>query len=267
MSLIVVDGVHKHFGGVRAVDGVSFKVDEGQIKAMIGPNGAGKTTMFNLLTGLVRADSGTVTFKDLDVTGLPSHRIAALGVARTFQSSQVFGHMTVLENAMVGCHRWTRAGMADALLRTRRHRIDEADISEWASHTLSVAGIEALSGTAAASLTHGQRRLLELARALAARPDLMLLDEPAAGLTGAETEELERALYRIRDAGATILLVEHDMGLVMSCSDEVLVLAGGRKIAEGPPLLVRNDPEVVAAYLGEPETTGAPGESRRGRHA
>jgi branched-chain amino acid transport system ATP-binding protein len=267
VSLLVVDDVYRHFGGVRAVDGVSFKVDEGQIKAMIGPNGAGKTTMFNLLTGLLRPDAGVVTFKGQQLTGLPPHRIAALGVARTFQSSQVFGHMTVLENAMVGCHRWTRAGISDALLRTPAHRLEESDISEWASHALSVAGIEALAGLPAAALTHGQRRLLELARALAARPDLMLLDEPAAGLSGAETDELEQALYRIRDAGATILLVEHDMGLVMGCSDEVLVLAGGCKIAEGPPLLVRSDPEVIAAYLGEPEVAGRSGCSAGGPDA
>lgn len=253
MSLIAVEGINKRFGGVRAIDGVSFKVDPGQIKAMIGPNGAGKTTLFNVLTGLTRADGGRIRFKDGDITGLSPHRVAALGIARTFQASRLFGHMTVMENVMVGCHRWTRAGMIAALVRSRTHRDDEADMLEWSRHALAVTGIEHLAHVTAFSLPHGQRRLVELARALAAKPELLLLDEPAAGLTGPETDELEQALYRIRDSGATILLVEHDMGLVMSCSDEVLVLSGGQKIAEGPPLLVRNDPDVIAAYLGEPE--------------
>lgn len=251
MSLLAVDGTLKRFGGVCAVDDVTFKLDQGQIKAMIGPNGAGKTTMFNLLTGLLPADAGIVRFKGEPITGLPPHRIAALGIARTFQASQLFGHMSVAENVKVGCHRWTRAGMLDALARSRHHASDEAAIEEWTRHAMSVAGIADLASTPAAALPHGRRRLVELARVLAAKPELLLLDEPAAGLTGPETDDLEQALYRIRGAGATILLVEHDMGLVMSCSDEVLVLSEGRKIAEGPPLLVRNDPDVITAYLGD----------------
>lgn len=252
MSLLVVDHVTKRFGGVSAVADLSFKVEIGQIKAVIGPNGAGKTTLFDLLTGLQRLDAGSVCFAGSDITGLRPHSVAALGIARTFQSSLLFESLTVQENVMVGCHRWTKEGMLDALVRSRKHSADERDTRQWAHHAMTAAGIAQLADRPAGSLAHGQRRVLELARALASKPTLLLLDEPAAGLTATETDALEDALYRIRDTGPTIVLVEHDMGLVMSCSDEVLVLSGGAKIAEGPPLLVRQDEEVIAAYLGEP---------------
>jgi branched-chain amino acid transport system ATP-binding protein len=253
MSLLEVEGVTKRFGGVDAVAGLSFKVDEGQIKAIIGPNGAGKTTLFNLLTGLERPDSGRVRFKGRDITGKRPEQVAAGGIARTFQTSQLFDSMTVLENVMVGCHRWTSAGIVDGLLRTRRHRRQEREILEWSLHCLTLAGLGSLGELPAGALAHGRRRLLELARALASKPALLLLDEPAAGLSGQETEELEHTLYRVRDTGATTVLVEHDMALVMGSSDEVLVLLGGAKLAEGPPLLVRQDASVISAYLGEPD--------------
>jgi branched-chain amino acid transport system ATP-binding protein len=252
MSLLVVEGLTKHFGGVAAVSDLSFKVDQAQIKAVIGPNGAGKTTLFNLLTGLERPDAGRIRFDGRDITAARPDRIAAEGVARTFQTSQLFEPMTVMDNVMVGCHRWTAAGIVDALARTRRHRLDEREAREWSEHCLSLAGIARLADLPASSLAHGQRRLLELARALASKPALLLLDEPAAGLSGPETLELEQTLYRARDAGATVVLVEHDMGLVMRCSDEVLVLLEGARLAEGPPLLVRQDQTVISAYLGQP---------------
>ena len=251
--LLVAEGLTRRFGGLTAVDDVSMRVAEGEIKAVIGPNGAGKSTLFNLLTAFDRPDAGRVLLDGEDVTGLPSHRIVAKGLVRTFQNTQLFDSMTARENVMVGRHTRTRTGMLAAAVRWPGVAAEERTSREEAGRLLRLVGLGGQADDPAADLTQGRRRLLEVARALASEPRLMLLDEPAAGLNSSETEELSEVLFRIRDAGTTIVVVEHDMGLVMGVSDEVVVLDRGRKIAEGPPRLIQKDPAVIAAYLGEGE--------------
>lgn len=251
-SALELQEVSKRFGGLLAVDRLSFAVGRGQIKALIGPNGAGKTTVFNLITGLVDLDGGEIRVNGRPATRLPSHRVAALGVARTFQNVELFGNMSVLENVMVGAHLRARAGLIGTSLRLPWMRREEAEMAGWARECLGVVGLgDVPPERAAHSLSFGQQRLLEVARALAAKPQLLLLDEPAAGLSTAETARLGELVQRIRDLGITVLLVDHDMDLVMQISDEVVVLDQGRKLAEGSPRQVQADPRVVAAYLGE----------------
>ncbi|MGC9317943.1 MAG: ABC transporter ATP-binding protein, partial [Armatimonadota bacterium] len=221
--LLEVAGLCKDFGGLEAVKDVSFTVREGQIKALIGPNGAGKTTIFNLLTGVLPADAGSAIYRGRELLGMPPHRVAGLGIARTFQTSLLFDHMSVLENIMVGHHLAGGSTMLTAALRLFGASAEERHYRRTAMEALERAGLGELAARSAAGLPIGQRRMVEVVRALAAEPQLLLMDEPAAGLNMRETDRMAETVHSIRDSGVTVLLVEHDMSLVMSVSDEVLV--------------------------------------------
>jgi len=248
--LLSTRNLHRSFGGVHAVKDVSFLVPAGAIKAVIGPNGAGKTTLFNLIAGTLTPHQGQVIFRDKPITGRKPHTVAALGIARTFQTTKLFPHMTVLENVMMGRHTRTRsgflAGMLNAPWTWREHRQTETK----ARAILDELGLAAHTNETACNLPFGRQRLVEFARALATEPSLLLLDEPAAGLNIYETQELSQLILKIRDTGVTCLVVEHDMSLVMNISDEVVVLDQGQKIAEGPPAAIQRNPEVIRVYLG-----------------
>ena len=251
MSLLEVSGLSRSFGGLHAVKDVSFRVEKGTVKALIGPNGAGKTTLFNLVSGVLPPDRGVVTLRGEAVQGRPSHEIAARGVSRTFQQIRLFSQMSALENVMVGVHPRSRAGFLAGMFHLPWTWTEERDIRRRAREALAFVGAEDLAAADATSLSYGQQRSVELARALAADPELLLLDEPAAGLNMRETAELARLIGRIRERGITVLIVEHDMGLVMSVSDEVAVLSYGQKIADASPRAVQRDPEVIRVYLGD----------------
>jgi ABC-type branched-subunit amino acid transport system ATPase component len=250
-ALLDVRGVSKAFGGLRALTDVSFSVPRGSIKAVIGPNGAGKTTLLNVIARLYEADAGEVWLEDRRIDRLPPHRIVRLGVARTFQNLRLFADMTVLENVMVGRYPRTRAGLAGALLRTPAQRAEERAIGERAWALLADVGLADHAHELAGGLPFGKQRLLEIARALATDPVLLLLDEPAAGLNAEEAAALGAFIRRIRLGGVTTLLVEHHMDLVMEISDEILVLNFGQALAEGPPERIRTHPDVIQAYLGD----------------
>ena len=251
MNLLTIDRLGKRFGGLQAVDEVSFGLRQGTIKAVIGPNGAGKSTLFNLIAGMLAPTSGAILFRDRPIHGLPPHRVAALGIARTFQNIKMLSGMSALENVMVGRHIRSSGGFFSAMLRTPGCRREERAIREQSLELLSFMGIADCADTEATNLDFGRQRAVELARALAMEPTLLLLDEPAAGLNIYETAELGRLIACIRDLGITVLLVEHDMSLVMDISDEIVVLCFGRKIAEDLPKVIQHHPEVVKVYLGE----------------
>jgi branched-chain amino acid transport system ATP-binding protein len=257
MSLLTLQQVTRRFGGLVAVDAVDLAVEQGGVTAIIGPNGAGKTTLFHMMSGFQAPNAGRIMFDGNDITGLPPNAIAAHGLIRTFQLVQLFRDLTVIENVEVGCHLQTRGGALSALARTKATRKAEAQVEATARELLDFVGLGACATFAAATLTYGQQRLLEIARALAAKPRLLLLDEPAAGLNSQESKLLSATIRRIVAQGTTVLLIEHDMNLVMSTADTVAVLDFGRKIAEGPPRGVRENPAVIAAYLGTAEAARA----------
>lgn len=249
--LLEVKNLNKSFGGVHAVNNVSFTLNSGIIKAIIGPNGAGKTTLFNIISGILKANSGRVSFKGEDITGLNPHEIAERGIVRTFQNIKLAGHMSVLDNVMIGRHSKTRAGFFAAALSLPWTIKEEARTKEVCMEIMEMFSLTDLANEEVSNLPFGKQRAVEFARALAADPELLLLDEPASGLNIYETEELAEVIERIKNKGITILLVEHDMSLVMDISDEILVLNFGKEVASGLPEKVQKNPEVINIYLGE----------------
>ncbi|GLR62614.1 ABC transporter ATP-binding protein [Marinospirillum insulare] len=249
-ALIEVTGLSKTFGGVHAVEALSFSVDAGQIYSVIGPNGAGKTTLFNLITGIYTPTQGEIKLNGEMVVGLEPNQLAERGMCRTFQQMQICMNMTALENVMLGRHLQLKSSFLTTMLRLPSLLKDEEDCRDHAVELMKFVGCGEYLETDASAMSYGALKRLEIARALASNPKVVLLDEPAAGLNGTETAALEELIKKIAAQGITVVLVEHDMKLVMGISDRLLVLNYGRKLAEGTPEEIRNNPDVIAAYLG-----------------
>ena len=249
--MLELNDITKVFGGVTALREVSCSFRKGDITGIIGPNGAGKTTLFNIVTGIYAADSGRVHFEGKDVSGKEPEKLAALGLVRTFQNVELFGQMTVLENVMVGRHSRSKSGIAACIFKLPGHIREEQEIRREAMRWLEFTGLTELAQQEAASLPFGQGRILEIARALALEPRVILMDEPAAGLNSRETVELAGLIRKIQQSGITVVLVEHDMDLVMDICDSIVVLNLGMKLAEGTPRQIQENRAVVEAYLGE----------------
>ncbi len=259
MRLLETHGLSIRFGGLKAVDEVDLFVDEGEVLSLIGPNGAGKTTFFNLVSGFLAPSAGSARYRGQDITGLPPYRIAALGLVRTFQKTNIFSEIPVRDGVVTGFHLMRRAGVASILFHTGKAKAEQADMDRRAADILAFTGLEPWAHQLGKNLPYGKQRILEIAVALAASPRLLLLDEPASGLNPAETNDLMVLIRRIRDEkGITVLLIEHNMRFVVGISDRVVVLNQGRKIADGPPGAVSKDRTVIEAYLGRGFADGAP---------
>jgi branched-chain amino acid transport system ATP-binding protein len=249
--MLEVRGLTQRFGGITALEDISFAVTKGEITGVIGPNGAGKTTLFNIVTGIYTQTSGVVVLEGADISSLPAEKLAVKGLVRTFQNIELFGNMTVLENVMLGLHTRSHSGILACMFKMPWHLREERIIREQAIEWLEFCGITDLSDQKASNLPFGKGRLLEIARAMAVRPSIMLMDEPAAGLNSRETVQLAVLIRKIRAAGVTVVLVEHDMELVMDICDRIIVLNLGRKLAEGTPREIQENTAVISAYLGE----------------
>jgi len=254
-NAISIEGLSISFGGLKAVDNFDMEIKSGEIRSLIGPNGAGKTTIFNLITRIYKHDRGKILFYGEDISTLPPHRIAQKRIARTFQNVELIGELTALENVLVGCYIHFTYGLFSAALRLKKMRNEEKEQKGRALKALSLVGLQPFKNIVSSNIPLGQRRLLEIARALVIDPKLLLLDEPAAGMNALEIKELNRLLKLLREErGITILLVEHQMRMVMEVSDSITVLDYGQKIAEGTPNEIRNNPDVINAYLGKKES-------------
>ncbi len=250
-SILEITDLTKHFGGVTAVSNVDISVQQGQIASLIGPNGAGKTTLFNCVTGLESPSEGNVKFQNQNIVGLRPDQIAEIGMARTFQNIRLFSQLTVLDNVKIGRHCRSKSRLWGSVSRNQGQRQEESHITSHAFQQLSFVGLDGFRDQLAGNLSYGDQRRIEIARALAMGPELLLLDEPAAGMNPQETQQLIELIHAIREQGITILLIEHDMKMVMQISDWVTVIAQGEKISAGEPETVQNDERVIKAYLGE----------------
>jgi branched-chain amino acid transport system ATP-binding protein len=251
--VLQINKVSKNFGGLAALTDVSFSINKGEIFGLIGPNGAGKTTMFNIITAMFPPSSGEIVLSDQKITDLKPHQITKKGICRTFQNIRLFPQMTAIENVMIGEHCRTQAGVWSSVFRIKAQRQEEEAIRHKAEELLNIVGLSNNAETISENLSYGQQRRLEIARAMASDPALLLLDEPAAGMNESETEDLFSLIKKIQELGITVLLIEHDMPLIMKICDRIAVLNFGKKIAEGTPTEIQNNPDVIVAYLGSEE--------------